>query len=150
MSALSPLVHLLALVRNRSGVFVIILALLSLPVAWFLQRSPLSPPAKRRWMIAGGLVGLLLIALFELGIAKYASSNALSDHVESNVISLSGVWGTQHPLYAPLESAERYSLLYGPDLFILNRISMDIFGQSIATAKLPEVILAGLTLPLLF
>ena len=100
--------------------------------------------------IAGVAAALLIIAGFELGIARYTASNYLSDHVESDVISLSEAWGEQHPLYASLDSAERYSLLYGPDMFILDRASMNIFGASIPAAKLPGAILAGASILLLF
>jgi len=142
--------RLMALVRDHSGSSVAIFAVLSLPPLRYLYRHPISHLAQRRVAIAGIITAALIVGGFALGMARYTASNILSDHVESNVISLSDVWGTRHPLYGSLASAERYSLLYGPNLFILDRASMSLLGPSIQSAKLPEALLAGLSIILLF
>jgi hypothetical protein len=142
--------HVLALVREYSVWCVLLFALLWLPLVWYVYRHPVSPRGQRLFGIAVIIAAALVVCAVELGSVRYAASNVLSDHVESNVISLSDVWGTQHPLYGSLADPERYSLLYGPNLFIVSRLSMNLLGASIQSAKLPEALLVGLSIVLLF
>ena len=50
--------------------------------------------------------------------------------------------------YHDVDSASRYALLYGPNTFIVPRIGMLIFGESITAFKLPGVLLALTSLAL--
>ncbi|MBN8556054.1 MAG: glycosyltransferase family 39 protein [Deltaproteobacteria bacterium] len=81
---------------------------------------------------------VILLGLVRLGF--YVSTLSFADHAEPTVTSVSWLWNTGHPIYHAQDSAERYSLLYGPLLSIYHGTFLKILGGSLFGAKLPGVL----------
>lgn len=62
-----------------------------------------------------------------------------SDHVEPNIVAVSSLVSRGAPLYHGLESAQRYSLLYGPMSYLPFVWAQRIFGQQVLSVKLVVV-----------
>ncbi len=80
------------------------------------------------------LIGLVAIA-FCLIAAANLSTHLFLDHVEPNVIGISWMFATGHPVYHTTDSAVRYSQLYGPDLFAIYAALIKLTGESIIGLK---------------
>ena len=94
------------------------------------SRGPLS--------IAGLAVVLALGAL----VTWYALDLSYYDRAEPTITAVSSAFSAGHPLYPPLDAAERYAHVYGPVLFIAQSAAMAMFGESIVVSKL----VGGITL----
>ena len=78
-------------------------------------------------VLMGGYLLLLGLSTTYLGF---------SDHVEPNVTAVSSLVGRGEPLYHGLESAQRYSLVYGPMSYLPYIWSRRFLGQRVLSVKL--------------
>ena len=116
--------------------------LICLIVARFRQSGRLfdgarfsSTGAKRS--IAG--LAILLILVFAGIGGWYISVNGFAGEVEPIVSCLSWLVQTGQPLYTDFDAAERYSVLYGPSVFLTNGLFLRVLGPTLASAKLASV-----------
>lgn len=107
----------------------------------------LNGPVGRRGLLVATLV---LLLVFVLIAGWYVQLRGYAGEVEPMVSSLSWMVHHGYPLYHDLHSPARYSVLYGPSVFLTNGLFLEILGPSLAATKLASA-LAGLgTLLLLF
>ena len=90
----------------------------------------------RRWVTVGSL-GLL--GIFGAIGVWYMNINGFAGEVEPVVSCLSWLVQSGQPLYNDFDAAERYSVLYGPSVFLTNGLFLKILGPSLASAKLASV-----------
>lgn len=85
-----------------------------------------------RWILGAAVIaGAIMLAM----AIQYARVYTFLDHVEPNVVGIAEMFATGRPIYHPLDSAERYALLYGPNLFILYGMLLKLTGSSIPALK---------------
>lgn len=64
------------------------------------------------------------------------------DHVEPTIMNTARYFSDDLPLYHDVDAAYRYSQSYGPTIYLFNRASQCLFGNSLAAAKTPNVVFA--------
>lgn len=108
----------------------------------FPAGSPL--PATR--LLAAGL--LLVAGTFCAIGVWYLTLDGFAGEVEPAVSSLAWVFQDGRPLYHAADAAERYSLLYGPSVYLTNGLFLHILGPTLMSAKLASFLaaVAGLLL----
>lgn len=104
--------------------------------------GPLSSAVQRNAAIALTTASIGLLALYALLLGWYLSIENFAGEVEPTVTSVSWVAAHGAPLYHGMETAARYSVLYGPAIFLINGWMMMLLGPSVAAAKAAGV-LAG-------
>lgn len=72
----------------------------------------------------------------------YVALDNFFSFVEPNIVAISWVGAEGKPIYHSLESAEQYSLVYGPYLFLITGWVLKLFGPGIASAKLAGALFA--------
>jgi 4-amino-4-deoxy-L-arabinose transferase-like glycosyltransferase len=85
--------------------------------------------------LATGAVFILLNFISLVIIWNFSST--FTDHSEAQISSVSWLVQTGQPLYHKIEAAERYSLIYGPLLYLIDGVFLKLFGANIFVAKLP-------------
>lgn len=91
-----------------------------------------------------------VLALFA-GIAVwYVGLEGFAGEVEPVVSTLSWLVSEGHPLYTPFDGAERYSVLYGPSVFLTNGLFLQVLGPSLVSVKLASALGAVGSLLLLY
>jgi len=100
------------------------------------NRSLFSSTRSKRSLAVGAL---LLIVVFAAIGGWYMSVNGFAGEVEPIVSCLSWLVQSGQPLYTDFDAAERYSVLYGPSVFLTNGLFLRILGPSLASAKLASV-----------
>jgi hypothetical protein len=115
---------------------------------------------KRRVDFARGLAGKPGVVAVALGLIPilcyvsllvwYVSSYNYSDCVEPNVSAVSWLFERGGMIYHGLDSAERYSLLYGPMLFVINGSFLRLLGPGIPASKFAGAAAASLSLVFMF
>jgi len=93
----------------------------------------LSPVFGRRLAVVMSLVVLVIFALIG---GWYLTLDGFAGEVEPVVSSLSWLVQNGHPLYHEIEAAQRYSVLYGPSVFLTNGLFLQVLGPSLFSAKL--------------
>src|SRR4051812_17890213 len=78
----------------------------------------------------------IVLAYFAM-IARYVMCDGLLDHVEATVCCDAWLWATSHPLYHAPDAPQRYSIQYGPGVFMVVGVSLKTLGPSLVAAKLP-------------
>lgn len=111
-----------------------------------LLKSKLSIPNKKISLIASRI----LIANYILLLVLYATHNNFFDHAEANIATVSWLFQTGKPIYHDLEAAERYSIPYGPMLYVINGFFLNLLKPSIFSAKIGGIVAGGLSLLLIF
>jgi len=79
----------------------------------------------------------------------YAQSIVLLDHTDPTFIITSALWGRGQPIYHALDSANRYSLPYGPLPYMIDYEFQKILGPTIRVAKSAPVAAAISSLAIL-
>lgn len=112
---------------------------------WFAARFGLSwgsisdkSPTVSRRMVVATTGGLLLI--FGLIGGWYLTRQGFAGEVEPVVSCLSWLVQSGKPLYTDFSTAERYSVLYGPSVFLTNGLILAVLGPSLAAVKLASVL----------
>jgi hypothetical protein len=129
--------------RHPLLTFAVLLALWILAVRFFPIPRKLHELGSRigprpLFLVVGFLVVLYLaISVWYLQLPGFAGE------VEPLVTSVSWMIQDGHPLYHEVESSSRYSVLYGPSVFLTNGLFLRVLGPSLLVAKLVSA-LAGL------
>ncbi len=91
-------------------------------------------------------VSLLTLVLYLGVVIWYLFLPGFAGELEPMIASVS--WLVQHgqPLYHAFDSAERYSVLYGPMSFVTDGVTLQLLGPSILTAKFAHALAAILGL----
>jgi hypothetical protein len=79
-------------------------------------------------------VAYLGFYLFRVG--HYCMSRCLVDNLEPTSICIAWLWGQGNAMYHGPASAERYSVLYGPGMFLSEWLALRAFGATVAVAKI--------------
>lgn len=130
--------------RNMVAAFVLFFA------AWLLPwRRPVMAHLRWRqthtWVLSVGLLAVFVgIAVWYVGLEGFAGE------VEPVVSTLSWLVSHGHPLYNPFDAAERYSVLYGPSVFLTNGLFLQMLGPSLPAVKLASALGAVGSLLLLY
>lgn len=101
-----------------------------------------------RPVIATGAV--LVLAGFAAFGVWYAEQPGFACEVEPQVATVSALMNDGAPVYHTVDAAERYSILYGPSLYLATGALLEFFGPSIPVAKSGAVAALLLSLPLLY
>lgn len=104
---------------------------------WGRRVGALSPGRRRR-LVVGTSLGI--IAFFAAVGVAYLSLDGFATEVEPVVSSLSWQVQSGQTLYTSFDQAERYSVLYGPSVFLTNGLFLKILGPSIRSAKIASVL----------
>lgn len=97
------------------------------------------PTGGLRPAYAWGLALGVLLGFAGIG-AWYMRLEGLAAEVEPVVTALSWLVSEGHPLYTPFDAAERYSVLYGPSVFLTHGLFLRVLGPSLAAVKLVSVL----------
>lgn len=95
-------------------------------------------------------LSLGLLVVFAGIAAWYVGLEGLAGEVEPVVTTLSWLVSNGHPLYTPFDAAERYSVLYGPSVFLTNGLFLKLLGPTVASVKLVSALAAVGSLLLLY
>ncbi len=100
------------------------------------------------WMIY--LPTLMVLVVF-LGIGMwYFQIQGYAGEVEPMISSVSWLVNHGEPLYHPIDSPTRYSVLYGPSVYLTNGFFLQLFGASLGATKLASLLAIGLSLVFLY
>ncbi len=111
---------------------------------WFLlsfllltlgDRSGLRTRLGRFAWWSGVGAAMACVAALLLSTLAYARAPGVMDHAEVSVLSISSLWGHGKPLYCDLDAAERYSLGYGPAVYIFDSAVLSACGSRIRVVK---------------
>jgi hypothetical protein len=95
-------------------------------------------------------LSLALVTVFAGIAAWYVGLEGFAGEVEPVISTLSWLVSHGHPLYTPFDAAERYSVLYGPSVFLTNGLFLKLLGPSLVSVKLASAIAAVGSLVLLY
>lgn len=87
-----------------------------------------------RVFAVAGLIWLVISAL------AYPLTPLFYDHAEANIAAVAANWRLGGALYTDLQSAARYSLLYGPWPYIVAGVFQSMGGEAFAFTKLTGVV----------
>jgi hypothetical protein len=111
------------------GLFLLLLPALMLLARRGLVRRPAGVRPVSLVVSAGILVSYLFV------VAWYAHSSLYFDHAEPTITAVAWLLRTGQPIYHGLDSAERYSLIYGPAVFLLHAAVLAMAGPGIVASK---------------
>lgn len=115
-------------------------------LSYRLIKSKLSIPNVKISLI----VSHILITNYIFLLVFYATHNNFFDHAEANIATVSWLFQIGKPIYHELESPERYSIPYGPMLYVINGFFLSLLKPSIFSAKIGGTLAGGLSLLLIF
>jgi hypothetical protein len=119
--------------------FMLISCSLLIPISFALKSRPLL--LAKATILGICILGLLSLTWLSSTAILYVLAGSYVDHAEPVIASLSWVYLTgSQPLYHALDAPDRYSLSYGPMVYIINAVAMWLLGASIATSKLMGVV----------
>ncbi|WP_017307091.1 ArnT family glycosyltransferase [Spirulina subsalsa] len=96
-------------------------------------------------------VSVLILGSFLTLLISRTLSQVIVDHVEGQIGSLSWLFFDQnYPLYHGFDNTERYTIVYGPLLYIITGAFLKILGPSIWALKLPTTLALGGSFILIF
>lgn len=96
-----------------------------------------------------GLVFLFFAVFLGIG-AWYLSLPGYAGEVEPMISSVSWLVSHGKPLYHGLDDSVRYSVLYGPSVYLTNGLFLKVFGASLASTKLASLLASLLGLAFLY
>ena len=101
------------------------------------QMHRLSPTLAHR--LGLGVALAVLVGFVGVGV-WYLALDGFAGEVEPLVTSLSWLVNSGEPLYHDFAYAQRYSVLYGPSVFLTNGLFLKVFGPSVLSAKLASLL----------
>lgn len=123
-----------------------LLAFIAFGAMWYWgpgrRRDWAASPALAWLRTAPAVVSVLVILVFAGIAAWYLTLEGFAGEVESVVASLSWQVQSGQTLYTSFEQAERYSVLYGPSVFLTNGLFLKVLGPSLASAKAASALAA--------
>ena len=99
-------------------------------------RGLLTKPNLIFWVALLAIGNYALLALWYTGLDNFFS------YAEPNIASISWTMLQGKPVYHSLTSAEQYSMVYGPYLFVINGLFFSLLGPGILSFKLAEALFA--------
>lgn len=111
---------------------------------WLQRRLP-RPNLKIILIVSYGIIINYIFLLI-----LYATHSNFFDHAEANIATVSWLFQIGKPIYHELQSAERYTIPYGPTLYVINGFFLNLFNPSIFSAKFGGILAGGLSLLLIF
>jgi len=113
---------------------------------WWLgpgRRHDLTAPPTPNWLrLVPGIVSVLVVVAFTVIAVWYVTLEGFAGEVEPVVSSLSWQVQSGQALYTSFEQAERYSVLYGPSVFLTNGLFLKMLGPSLVSAKMASALAA--------
>lgn len=94
----------------------------------------------RNLRLAGIVLAATLLLIFPLIGIWYLRTDGFAGEVEPIVSSLAWLVQGGHPLYTAFDAAERYSVLYGPAVFLTNGLFLKLLGPTLASAKVASLL----------
>ncbi|MCP4290760.1 MAG: hypothetical protein GY780_02855 [bacterium] len=91
----------------------------------------------------------MLTVFFGIGI-WYFHLDGYAGEVEPMISSVSWLLNNGEPLYHSIDSHTRYSVLYGPSVYLTNGLFLKLFGANLAATKLASFLAAVLSLGFLY
>ncbi|MCW6034981.1 glycosyltransferase family 39 protein [Spirulina subsalsa FACHB-351] len=96
-------------------------------------------------------LSIVILCSFCALIIQRTFSQVIIDHVEGQVASVSWAFIDQnYPLYHSFDNPERYTIVYGPLLYIITGIFLKLFSPNIWVLKLPTALALLFSLVCLF
>lgn len=93
---------------------------------------------------------IFIIVNFIALVIIWTFSSTFTDHSEAQISSVSWLVQTGQTLYHKIEAAERYSLIYGPLLYLIEGFFLKLFVANIFVAKLPISLALILSIVVIF
>jgi hypothetical protein len=124
----------LRFLRVEFGDRALVVFLFALPVFVLVARRFAGRPGPRilgAWLAAA----ICVIAVYLVLVIWYAQSSLYFDHAEPTITAVSWLLHLGRPVYHDLDSAERYSLIYGPAVFLIHAVWLGIIGPGIVASK---------------
>lgn len=109
-------------------------------------KNKLSLPSTNIYILAS----FVLIINYIFLLILYVIHGNFFDHAEANIAAVSWLFEKGNPIYHDLEAAERYTIPYGPMLYVINGFFLSLITPSIFSAKIAGVLAALLSLALIF
>ncbi len=134
----------------RTLTIVSLCALCAWFLLWILESRVLRKEGRKLQTFVLISFAVLCTITFFASALSYACSSYFADHGEPTVTILSWMSKTGSSVYHATTAAERYSLPYGPYLYLANELVFSVLGPSIYAAKLPSATLAIATPFLIF
>jgi hypothetical protein len=101
----------------------------------FRLTSPQAPGILKFRETFALVAAVAVLATYAIVAAWYASDPHFFDNAEPSVIAIGWLFHVGQPVYHLVDSAERYSHIYGPFAFIPHALVLAAFGPGIVTAK---------------
>jgi len=120
---------------------------------WLLLRGRGSWPRELAPLLSRRALVLACVTVFISFVAIqvwYLTRGGFAGEVEPVVSNLSWQLQSGQPLYTSFDQAERYSVLYGPSVFLTNGLFLKVLGPSLASAKVASALAAIASLLLLY
>ena len=86
------------------------------------------------------IASVFVLVAFTAIAAWYVTLEGFAGEVEPVVASLSWQVQSGQTLYTSFEQAERYSVLYGPSVFLTNGLFLQVLGPSLMSAKMASAL----------
>ncbi len=121
-----------------------ILAFFLFWVIWWLgpgrMRDWTTAPTLKRVRIGSAVGSAFVLVGFTFIAAWYVTLNGFAGEVEPAVSSLAWQVQSGQALYTSFDQAERYSVLYGPSVFLTNGLFLRLLGPSLMSAKIASAL----------
>jgi hypothetical protein len=90
---------------------------------------------ERATTLAVGVAGFAGLLAYPAIAAWYSADPHFFDNAEPTIVSVAWIFEQGAPLYHGVDSAERYSHIYGPMAFMAHGAALKLFGPSIEVSK---------------
>jgi len=138
---MQPVLDILIFLTHQTG-----LAFAAFCAIWWLgpgrRRDLATDPSPVRIRQTVVVASVFTVVAFTLISVWYLTRDGFAGEVESVVSSLSWQLRSGQPLYTTFEQAERYSVLYGPSVFLTNGLFLQVLGPSLVSAKVASAFAA--------
>jgi hypothetical protein len=113
------------------------------------KRVKIRPPYMSVAIGTAALLAVLAVSAYLLTISFYLLYPNYFDHGQPIVASISSLWMEGHELYPSWTTSNVYGLVYGPMIFLINALALQL-SPSILSSKVPGVLALGAALAALF
>ncbi len=134
-------------IANRP--LVLFAALLTLLTLWRARNTPIREQQRSTVGFASALA-LLALMTYTVLVVWYVRHEQYADAAEPTIAAIARLFEAGRPIYHGLDSAERYSHIYGPLAFMIPGWSLELFGHSLVASKIPGAAAGLLALVVVF
>jgi hypothetical protein len=92
----------------------------------------------------------LTVSVYVILVVWYLFLEQYADPAEPTIAAIAWLFRLGQPIYHTVDSAERYSHIYGPMAFIIPSWSLGLFGPGIGASKIPGAVAALFGLAIVF